>query len=415
MESKEFFEVMHSLLTAERTFLHRERGWLLAPCAIFVGLTKQLHVAKPETVLFTDLAEMGSELLPLIEKYLTNELQVNLESDGIFDSESLTMLVSHICEFPKLAGRLYEPNDALQPWRLAQLSTIFSMSCQLTRLIHERCRRKSKDHGWAAEYERGPHVDLVSGTLELATVLIRLKCNPQGGRLKELLELIHDHHMLGIHEDDGLPSLKQRSLAAKLYELLRDFFVAFYKSNDPKNFETNRPADEEAVIPRLLFQYMIQHWNAPPFEVPEEAAMSISLDQNARSLSAPLVVDSRAVDSPTINSYATHPHAADSVTTHPPAMHSPTTDTSSLDPPAQKSLTADHPVMDPLDTNLSAKDPCNEGLPTAAPPVATPPIAGPPAACPCTACSLTSNRPVADSSASGLPATQCVLAADASL
>jgi hypothetical protein len=420
---------MHSVLTEETSYLFRERGWLLAPCTVLMGLIKQLHDVKSEAVLATDLADLGSRLLPLIEKHLIIEFQDTSESQGVFDLEWLAKLVRHISEFPKLVGRLSESNSTLPPWRRAQLSTIFSIGCHLTRLIYQRCQTLSNGRGLAWQY-----VILVAGTLRLATVLVRLKSRPEGELLKPLLELIHDNHMLGNHMDDAYISLE-------LYELLRDFFVAFYNSNDPKNIEADRPPDDEAVIPRLLLQFMIHHWNVPPFKVPKRNAWDQAMDsleqtrlqdfrlkfdqwrlprprgrrlhgisRMPQSSSAPQAVESRAVDSADMDSFATQPHTADSATTHPPVMRSPTTDTTNLKLSAQESLT-----MDPLDTNLSAKDSCTVDLPIGASHVAARPVAGHPAACSCTACSPTSNRPIVDASASGLTADQRVLAADANL
>jgi hypothetical protein len=396
IESKDFLEDMHSVLTVESPFLFRERGWLLAPCTLLVGLIKQLHDAKPEIVLATDLADVGSRLLPLIEKHLIPQLEDALDSDGVFDSQWLALLVDHIGEFPKLAGRLSRSNSMFEPWRLAQLSIIFSMGCHLRRLIYRGYRTRVETRGTS----RRLYIILVTATLELATVL---RHPPQKELLKELLHHIHSKHLLGSHEEDDSPSL--RSLPAKLHALLRDFFVV---RNGSKNFDSLSEwmVDEDAT-PMLLYKYMIQHWNAIPVEanVVDKTVMPISLDEIPQS--------SRVVDSSAHDTFATTSHAADSMAAHPPVISSPATDALDVDlaPPAQESLTADHPVMDPLDTSFPAEDSYAVDLIKPDSPVVAPPVAGLPPACTCTACL----HPTADCSASGLPATQCALAAHTSL
>jgi hypothetical protein len=258
------FEVMRSLLTEDRHLFSRsQRGWLLPSCVICVGLIKQLHdVAEPETALATNLTEKGSTFLCVIDQYLLTEFD-HAQSYGIFVSKWL-----HPSPFyfhaQVLLAECSGGDVAPQSWRLAQLGTIFSMSCRLTRLFGLGHLAWVYDDTLPSQTP-SPHVQReqfrqwAAQTVMLATILVRSQSPPQAKLLWGLLRSIDSHRA----------AVKEVVWLAAFRKPLQDFFVLFFGSEVPIDFEVN--LEYEAAVPKSLYQYMSRHWDyvgAPPLMDP---------------------------------------------------------------------------------------------------------------------------------------------------
>jgi hypothetical protein len=302
---------MRCLLTEDMNSFGGGRGLLLPSCNVCVQLIARLHSTTTMIELAGTLAQKSSELLLLVDKYLINEFEVGSQSDDTFDFTWLEPLMGTVYSF-------MQTRSSRHSWQLAQLATVFSMHCRFVRIFdqgHLSC---------IPDYRPSHRDDARFRHLVL-----------------NLLENINSHRDL----------LEENTWLAEFRDPLQGFFVAFFDSDHLEDIEAQL---EDTIVPRSLWQYMLQHWDAP--HAANSSAMS-----------------SLAGDSPVADNFATR-YPAGKSSTRPHATHSP-----AINPSATKLPVVEPPIEPPAAvspvTTSFAGDPSVTGPPAVCYTVASPSVA----------------------------------------